>query len=128
LCLACKNRACIAARSMGDYVTGAAAPRVARIAVTLQALQRAALYRLGPPGRRRCHAAEILRCLWRLGNGAARMPRPTSSAQATDRSLPGKPESSFPPLGLLSPRRSLRWVAAGAPIFTPAPSGGGVTK
>ena len=39
-------------------VTGAAAPRAARIAVTLQALQRAALYRLGPPGRRRCLASE----------------------------------------------------------------------
>ena len=39
-----------------------------------------------------------------------------SSAQATDRSLPGRPESSFPPLGLLSPRRPLRWVAAGAPL------------
>ena len=116
LCLACKNRACIAARSMGDYVTGAAAPRVARIAVTLQALQRAALYQLGPPGRRRYHASEIPWCLWRLENGASRMPRPTSSAQATDRSLPGKPESSFPPLGLLSPRRPLRWVAAGAPL------------
>ena len=72
-----------------------------------------------------------------LGSGCAvptwpagppsRMPRPTSSAQATDRSLPGKPESSFPPLGLLSPRRPLRWVAAGAPIFTPVPSRGGVT-
>ena len=72
--------------------------------------------------------SEIPWCLWRLENGASRMPRPTSSAQATDRSLPGKPESSFPPLGLLSPRRPLRWVAAGAPIFTPAPSGGGVTK
>ena len=128
LCLACKNRACIAARPIGNHVTGAAAPWVARIAVTPQALGAGALYQLGPPGRRRCHAAEIPCCLWRLENGASRMPRPTSSAQATDRSLPGKPESSFPPLGLLSPRRPLRWVAAGAPIFTPAPSGGGVTK
>ena len=122
-----KDRACIAARSIGGYVTGAAAPRVARIGITLQALKVAALYPLGPPGRRRCLASEIPgRLLW-LGNGASRMPRPTSSAQATDRSLPGKPESSFPPLGLLSPRRPLRWVAAGAPIFTPVPSRGGVT-
>ena len=44
---------------------------------------------------------------------------PPSSAQATDRSLPGGPESSFPPLGLLSPRRPLRWVAAGAPLGPP---------
>ncbi|OUQ81431.1 hypothetical protein B5E42_12280 [Flavonifractor sp. An10] len=52
------------------HVTGAAAPRVARIGVTLQALRAAALYRLGPPGRRRYHAAEIPgRLLW-LGNGA----------------------------------------------------------
>ena len=40
-------------------VTGAAAPRVARIAVTPQALIVVALYQLGPPGRRRCHASEI---------------------------------------------------------------------
>ena len=40
----------------------------------------------------------------------------TSSAQATDRSLPGRPESSFPPLGLLSPPNPLRWASAGAPI------------
>ena len=56
-----------------------AAPRVARIGITLQALKVVALYRLGPPGRRRCHASEIPRCLWRLGNGASRMPRPTVS-------------------------------------------------
>ena len=42
------------------YVTGAAAPRAARIGITLQALWVVALYRLGPPGRRRCHATEIL--------------------------------------------------------------------
>ena len=39
-----------------------------------------------------------------------------SSAQAADRSLPGRPESSFPPLGLLSPPNPLRWASAGAPI------------
>ncbi len=38
----------------------------------------------------------------------------TASAQALDHSLPGKPESSLPPLGLLSPREPLRWVRAGA--------------
>ena len=54
-----KDQPCIAARSLGIYVTGAAAPRVARIAVTLQALGAGALYQLGPPGRRRCHASEI---------------------------------------------------------------------
>ena len=37
LCLACKDRAGIAARSIGTYNTGAAAPRVARIGITLQA-------------------------------------------------------------------------------------------
>ena len=46
------------------YVTGAAAPRVARIVITPQALTAAALYRLGPPGRHRCHAAEIPWRLW----------------------------------------------------------------
>ena len=40
---------------------------------------------------------------------------PTSSAQVTDHSLRRKRQSSFPPLCLLSPRRPLRWVAAGAP-------------
>ena len=40
------------------HVTGAAAPWAARIGITPQALTAAALYRLGPPGRHRCHAAE----------------------------------------------------------------------
>ena len=47
------------------HVTGAAAPWVARIEVTLQALKAAALYRPGPPGRHRCHAAERPWCLRR---------------------------------------------------------------
>ena len=47
------------------FVTGAAAPRAARIGITRQALTAAALYRLGPPGRRRCHAAERSWWLWR---------------------------------------------------------------
>ena len=42
-----------------------AAPRAARIGITLQALTAAALYRLGPPGRRWCHAAERSWRLWR---------------------------------------------------------------
>ena len=53
-----KNRACIAARFMGSHVSGAVAPWVARIAVTPQALGTCALYRVRPPGRRRCHAPE----------------------------------------------------------------------
>ena len=40
-------------------VTGAAAPRAARIGVTLQALGVVSLCRPGPPGRRRYHATEI---------------------------------------------------------------------
>ncbi len=56
---------------------GAAAPWVARIGVTLQALRAAALYRLGPPGRHWCHASEIPRHSRRLGNSASGMPRPT---------------------------------------------------
>ena len=59
-----KNRAGIAARFLGGFVTGAAAPRVARIRITLQAPGAAALYRLGPPGRRRCLASEKLWWLW----------------------------------------------------------------
>ncbi len=46
------------------YVTDAAAPRVARIGITPQALTAAALYRVRPPGRHRCHAAEIPWRLW----------------------------------------------------------------
>ena len=46
------------------YVTGAAAPGAARIGITPQALIAAALYRPGPPGRRRCHAAEKPWRLW----------------------------------------------------------------
>ena len=41
---------------------------------------------------------------------------PTTSAQAADHSLPRKRESSFPPLGLLSPPNPLRWASAGAPL------------
>ena len=55
----------------------------------------------------------------RAAQGAA------SSAQATDRSLPGRPESSFPPLGLLSPPNPLRWASAGAPITVSANGAGG---
>ena len=40
------------------FVTGAAAPWVARIGITPQTLKAAALYRVRPPGRRRCHAPE----------------------------------------------------------------------
>ena len=77
LCLVCKDQPRIAARFIDSHVTGAAAPRVARIGVTLQALRAAALYWLGPPGRRRYHAAEIPgRLLW-LGNGAPGPSRPT---------------------------------------------------
>ena len=54
-----KDRAGIAARFPGCVGKGAAAPRVARIGITLQALKVVALYQLGPPGRRRCHASEI---------------------------------------------------------------------
>ena len=55
----------------------------------------------------------------RAAQGAA------SSAQATDRSLPGRPESSFPPLGLLSPPNPLRWASAGAPVTASASQWGG---
>ena len=41
------------------YVTDAAAPRVARIVITPQTLGVTALYQVRPPGRHRCHAAEI---------------------------------------------------------------------
>ena len=52
---------------------------------------------------------------WPLSDPAMRPTRSvTASAQALDHSLPGKPERSLPPLGLLSPREPLRWVRAGA--------------
>ena len=53
LCLVCKDQPRIAARFIDSHVTGAAAPWEARIGITLQALRVTALYRLGPPGRRR---------------------------------------------------------------------------
>src|SRR5699024_10427326 len=64
LCGQGKDRACIAALPIGTYDTGAAAPWEARIGITLQALIVAALYQLGPPGRRRCLASEKLWRLW----------------------------------------------------------------
>ena len=66
-----KNRACIAARFMGSHVSGAVAPWVARIAVTPQALGTCALYRVRPPGRRRCYASEKAWRFRRLGDAAA---------------------------------------------------------
>ena len=54
-----RDRARIDARFPGSFLTGAAAPRAARIGIAPQTLKAAALYRLGPPGRRRCHASEI---------------------------------------------------------------------
>ena len=72
-----------------------------------------AWHRRRPGGPSRYSAAAVRACgviPMRAARGAA------SSAQATDRSLPGRPESSFPPLGLLSPPNPLRWASAGAPI------------
>ena len=70
-------------------------------------------HRRRPGGPSRYNATTFRACRvipMRVTRGAA------SSAQATDRSLPGRPESSFPPLGLLSPPNPLRWASAGAPI------------
>ncbi len=66
-----RNRACINARFLFGFEAGAAAPWAARIGITLQTLWVAALYRPGPPGRRRCLAAEIPRRLCRLASGAS---------------------------------------------------------
>ena len=59
-----KDQPRIATCFPGTHVTGAAAPGAARIGITPQALMAAALYRPGPPGRRRCHAAEKPWRLW----------------------------------------------------------------
>ena len=88
LCPARRDRACIAARLIGTYATGAAAPRAARIGVTLQALEVVALYRSGPPGRRRCHAPER-RCCMRWRCGARRLGGPFAGA-ACGRPLRGR--------------------------------------
>ena len=72
-----------------------------------------AWHRRRPGGPSRYNATTFRACRvipMRVTRGAA------SSAQATDRSLPGRPESSFPPLGLLSPPNPLRWASAGAPL------------
>ena len=82
----------------------------------------AAWHRRRPGGPSRYSAADVRACRvipMRAARGAA------SSAQATDRSLPGRPESSFPPLGLLSPPNPLRWASAGAPITASANGAGG---
>ena len=67
-----------------------AAPRVARIAVTPQALRAAALYRLRPPGRHRCHAPEIPRRSPRVCVGLGepvRLPGPLSLPCSVGRGL-----------------------------------------
>ena len=81
-----------------------------------------AWHRRRPGGPSRYSATIFRACRvipMRVTRGAA------SSAQATDRSLPGRPESSFPPLGLLSPPNPLRWASAGAPITASANGAGG---
>ena len=81
-----------------------------------------AWHRRRPGGPSRYSAAAVRACRvipMRAARGAA------SSAQATDRSLPGRPESSFPPLGLLSPPNPLRWASAGAPVTASASQWGG---
>ena len=81
-----------------------------------------AWHRRRPGGPSRYNATTFRACRvipMRATRGAA------SSAQATDRSLPGRPESSFPPLGLLSPPNPLRWASAGAPITASANGAGG---
>ena len=69
-----------------------------------------AWHRRRPGGPSRYNATTFRACRvipMRVTRGAA------SSAQATDRSLPGRPESSFPPLGLLSPPNPLlRWASS----------------
>ena len=77
-----KDRARIAARPIGTYVTGATAPWAARIGITLQALKAAALYQLGPPGRHRCHASEISWWSWQLYRGARRPGAPSVEYRA----------------------------------------------
>ena len=82
----------------------------------------AAWHRRRPGGPSRYSAAVFWACRvtpMRATQGAA------SSAQATDRSLPRKRESSFPPLGLLSPPNPLRWASAGAPVTASASQWGG---
>ena len=105
-----------------------AAPRAARIGITLQALKTAALYQLGPPGRRRCCASEISRKSWQLsvGRDDPARPRGFPGRQATTgrpyivgpscHSLPRKRESSFPPLGLLLPTPTTSLGRRGGPI------------
>ena len=67
-----------------------AAPRAARIAVTPQALRAAALYRVRPPGRHRCHAPEIPRRSPRVCVGLGepvRLPGPLSLPCSVGRGL-----------------------------------------
>ena len=53
---------------------------------------------------------------WPLSDPAMRPTRSvTASAQALDHSLPGRPESSFPPLGLLFPTRTASLGSCGGP-------------
>ncbi len=53
---------------------------------------------------------------WPLSDPAMRPTRSvTASAQALDHSLPGKPERSLPPLGLLFPTRTASLGSRGGP-------------
>ena len=63
---------------------------------------------------------------WPLSDPAMRPTRSvTASAQALDHSLPGRPESSFPPLGLLFPTRTASLGSRGGPERGAPPASGG---
>ena len=96
-----RGQACFAARFPGGLVTGAAAPWAARIGVAPQALEVVALYQVRPPGRRRCrrNTGAVTAAIRRgdLWSPAPSRGGVTASAQAADRSLCRKRQSSFPP-------------------------------
>ncbi len=74
---------------------------------------RGAMGRQAPQRHCRWHVCSGCR---RLRDPAMRPPRSvTASAQALDHSLPGRPESSFPPLGLLFPTRTASLGSCGGP-------------
>ena len=110
--LACKDQPRIAARSLGASVTGAAAPRAARIGVTLQALGAATLCQLGPPGRRRCRASEIPGRLMWLGNGVPHVGATCGRPPRAEGALRRRPKLRIVRFAASGKAHSLRWASS----------------
>ena len=75
---------------------------------------------MAPMAARRAHPVQRSRSQGLRGNRDTCRPRRGVVGPSYGSFASGRPESSFPPLGLLSPPNPLRWASAGAPVTASA--------